>query len=162
MIEPVVKRVVLKPFSAGVGYHVREAHKALTRSLADELARKGVALKHYYYLRALFEEDGITHIELGERVGMNRATVTRVVDTMMRAGLVRRVPDPYDRRKINLVLTPKAERLRVPLRNLVDEVNREALAGMTSAQAASLRDALRKIMNNLRTAAVPRRGNLGK
>ena len=144
-----VKRPTPKPFSAGLGYHVRETHKAMSRRLAEELAKLGVALKHYYYLRALFEEDGITQIELGERVGMNRATVTRVVDTMARAGLVRRLRDPADRRKINIVLTSRARRLRGPLKETVDRLNREALDGLSANQATALRAALRQVISNL-------------
>jgi DNA-binding MarR family transcriptional regulator len=148
-MENVVKRPTRKPFSAGLGYHVRETHKALTRRLAEELAKLGVALKHYYYLRALYEEDGITQIELGERVGMNRATVTRVVDTMTRAGLVRRARDPDDRRKINIVLTPRAQRLRQPLLRLVESLNREALVGLSAGETKALRAALRHVIDNL-------------
>src|SRR5579875_1743197 len=75
------------PLTAGPGYLVRNAHKALSRRLALELARHGIAFKHYYYLRTLFEEDGIMQAELSERTGMERATVTVVLDTMERQGL---------------------------------------------------------------------------
>src|ERR1700691_674157 len=83
----------------------------MSRRLATELARHGIAFKQYFYLRALLEEDHISQIELSERVGMNRATVTSVVDTMEREGLVRRIADPGDRRVYLIALTPKAREL---------------------------------------------------
>src|SRR5580693_6862807 len=78
---------------AGAGYLVRDAHKAFSRRLAREMSQYDISFKHYYYLLALFEEDRVTQVELSERVGMNRATVTSVVDTMEAQGLVKRVRD---------------------------------------------------------------------
>jgi DNA-binding MarR family transcriptional regulator len=148
MVPRVVKRPA-EPFSTGIGFHVRATHKVLSRRLADELATLGIGLKAYWYLRALFEENGLTQVELGARVGMNRATVTRVVDTMARAGLVRRRRDPDDRRKFNVVLTARAEALRHPLRRVVEQVNRDALASIPISQVAALRDGLRAVIANL-------------
>src|SRR5271156_4271457 len=91
-----------KPLTAGPGYLVRNAHKALSRGLARELALRGIMFKHYYYLRSLYEEDGITQAELSDRTGMERATVTVVLDTLERQNLVKRVRSPDDRRKINV------------------------------------------------------------
>jgi hypothetical protein len=55
-----VKPSELVPFSTGPGYLMREAHKAMSRPLAAELVAQGIAFKQYYYLRSLFEQDGIS------------------------------------------------------------------------------------------------------
>ena len=49
-----------------------------------------------------------TPAELAEAAGVTRATMTGLVDTLERDGLVRRVPDKEDRRMMSVVLTPKA------------------------------------------------------
>lgn len=46
---------------------------------------------------------------LAERTGVTRATMTGLVDTLERDGLVRRVPDQVDRRMMIVDLTPKGE-----------------------------------------------------
>ncbi len=136
-------------FSAGLGFHIRAVHKALSRRLADALAEQGVALKHYYYLRPLYEEDDISQVELSARVGMERATVTRVLDTMERAGLVRRVRDRHDRRKINVRLTARAKKLRGPVLQTIERLNREALRGRSAREFAAFRNMARAIVANL-------------
>lgn len=128
---------------------IRQAHKALSRPLAEALARRGVAFKHYYYLRALFEEDGITQMELSLRVGMERATVTRVLDTMEREGLVRRARDPDDRRKINVYLTPRARRLREPLVSTIAQINEVMLQDISAAEFAQFRRTLDRMVDNV-------------
>ncbi|MDD2765242.1 MAG: MarR family transcriptional regulator [Opitutaceae bacterium] len=47
---------------------------------------------------------------LAEAANVTRATMTGLIDTLERDGLVKRVPDPEDRRMLSVVLTPRAER----------------------------------------------------
>ncbi len=49
--------------------------------------------------------------ELAERTGVTRATITGLVDTLERDGLVTRTPDLDDRRMTSVRLTPKGEQL---------------------------------------------------
>jgi DNA-binding MarR family transcriptional regulator len=51
-----------------------------------------------------------TPAELAEAAGVTRATMTGLVDTLERDGLVKREPDPDDRRMMSVRLTPKAEK----------------------------------------------------
>ncbi|HEX2855217.1 MAG TPA: MarR family transcriptional regulator [Opitutaceae bacterium] len=50
-----------------------------------------------------------TPAELADAAGVTRATMTGLIDTLERDGLVRREPDPVDRRMMSVRLTPKAE-----------------------------------------------------
>jgi DNA-binding MarR family transcriptional regulator len=49
--------------------------------------------------------------ELAERTGVTRATITGLVDTLERDGLVTRTPDPDDRRMMSIRLTTSGETL---------------------------------------------------
>jgi DNA-binding MarR family transcriptional regulator len=53
----------------------------------------------------------ITAGRLAAESGLTTGAVTAVVDRLERAGYVRRVPDPSDRRKVLVEVTEKAERL---------------------------------------------------
>lgn len=50
-----------------------------------------------------------TPAELADAAGVTRATMTGLIDTLERDGLVRREPDPDDRRMMSVRLTGKAE-----------------------------------------------------
>lgn len=147
-----LENAVPVPSATGPGYLIRTAHKAFSASLATRLSARGVALNHYYYLRALFEEDGLTPAELSERIRMERATVTAVLDTMERQGLVQRVRHQHDRRKVRIFLTPKGEALREPVLDSIARVNAAALAGITPEEFARFQGTLARLMTNL---AVP-------
>lgn len=51
-----------------------------------------------------------TPAELAEAAGVTRATMTGLIDTLERDGLVKREPDPNDRRMMSVVLTAKGEK----------------------------------------------------
>lgn len=55
--------------------------------------------------------EGCTIGDLKRRVITRAADVPRLVDRLGRLGLVRRVPNPQDRRSCRVTLTPKAETL---------------------------------------------------
>jgi DNA-binding MarR family transcriptional regulator len=94
-----------------------------------------------------------TPAELAEAAGVTRATMTGLIDTLERDGLVKRQPDPDDRRMMSVRLTAKAERfLRELLPNHfkaintllspLDEAERKTLVrllGKISDRAATLR-----------------------
>jgi MarR family transcriptional regulator, organic hydroperoxide resistance regulator len=138
-----------RPLSTGLGYLIRTTHKVMSRRLTEELAKHGIAFKQYFYLRALLEEDRISQIELSERVGMNRATVTSVVDTLERQGLVRRLADPHDRRVYLVALTAKGAKLRGPIMDTIASIQRAASAGLTERELAQFRRTAEKIQQNL-------------
>jgi len=52
-----------------------------------------------------------TPAELADMAGVARATMTGLIDTLERDGLVKRAPDPVDRRMMSICLTAKGEEL---------------------------------------------------
>jgi DNA-binding MarR family transcriptional regulator len=54
---------------------------------------------------------GLSPAELADRTGVTRATITGLVDTLERGGLVTRKPHHDDRRMLCVELTPRGERL---------------------------------------------------
>lgn len=137
------------PLTSGPGYWLRLGYKAITRPLADELRRRGIAFKHYFYIRTLLEEDGISQVELSERVGMERATVTVVLDTLEALGIVVREAHPSDRRKTNVFLTVKGRRMRKDVLDAVGVANRVALKGISAIEFERFRKTLATMIANV-------------
>ena len=90
-----------------------ETHAAVTRILGEELrASVGMPLSWYDVLVTLEESpDGrLRMAELAERVVLSQSGVTRLVDRMSAASLVRREGCPTDGRGRLAVLTPEGQR----------------------------------------------------
>ena len=137
------------PPSRSVGYLVRQTHRALTRALQARIAPHGVSIGMWFFLRALWQEDGISQRELSHRVGMMEPTTASALTNMERKGYVRRIRNRADRRIVNVFLTERGRALRRELLPLAAEVNEVALRGITINEAAQLRALLGKIQARL-------------
>ena len=88
-----------------------------------------------------------TPAELAELCGVTRATMTGLIDTLERDGLVTREPDPVDRRMMSVKLTARGhERLGEVL---PDHFRRMAalMSGLTESERKTLVSLLLKILD---------------
>ncbi len=132
-----------------VGFVVREVWRLFARCLQPRIAREGVSIGMWFVLRMLWDEDGMTQRELGERVGINGPTMVAALNSMERAGLVKRVQNRKDRRKINVFLTARGRQLKNKLWPMAAEVLGIGLAGLSANQVQSLTKMLAQIRGNL-------------
>jgi len=132
-----------------IGYLVRDVHRSLARSLQSRIASHGVSMGQWFFLRALWDEDGLTQRELSQRVGMMEPTTVTALNGLERRGLVERVRNVHDRRKVNIYLTPKGRALREVLLPCSIEVNQEATLGISKTEVTATMDVLRRMISNL-------------
>ncbi len=132
-----------------VGFVVREVWRLYARCLQPRIAREGVTIGMWFVLRMLWDEDGMTQRELGDRVGINGPTMVAALNSMERAGLVKRVHNQVDRRKINVFLTKRGRDLKSKLWPMAAEVLDLSLAGLSFRQVKSLIEMLTKIRLSL-------------
>jgi MarR family transcriptional regulator, organic hydroperoxide resistance regulator len=132
-----------------VGYQIRTTHRMLQRHLQMRIEPHGVTLGMWYFLRALWEEDGLTQSELSRRVGTMEPTTLTAIQTMQRKGLVKRIRNKQDRRKLSICLTPKANELRKQLLPIARGVVELATSGFTPADTRKLLGFLSGIQMNL-------------
>lgn len=143
----------LSPFSdTTIGYLVRDAHRSFSRALQARIASHGVSMGQWFFLRALWDEDGLTQRELSQRVGMMEPTTVTALNSMERRGLVERVRNPHDRRKVNIFLTPKGRALREVLMPCSVDVNNQAVRGLGSSEVNRAIAILRRVIGNLNGA----------
>jgi DNA-binding MarR family transcriptional regulator len=150
------------PPTDSIGHQVRWAHRALQRELEERLKPFGITNGMWYFLRALWEEDGLSQRELSDRVGNSEATTVSALHAMEKRGLALRVPNSEDRRKSNIFLTRPAKDMRDLLLQEAREVNRTATDGISAVEIESLKKTLGKIRKNLAAANDARRAASAK
>jgi DNA-binding MarR family transcriptional regulator len=128
---------------------LRTADMAFNRALREELATHGITFSQFQHLRQLWESDGLTQAELSRRIGIQMASSTTVLDSLEKGGLIRRVRQSRDRRKVNVFITPKGAALEDPLNACAARVNSTARQGLSPMQVARLFRTVRAITQNL-------------
>jgi MarR family transcriptional regulator, organic hydroperoxide resistance regulator len=142
------------PLERSVGYQVRMTHRALQRYLQIKIKSHGVTLGTWYFLRALWHEDGLTQRELSRRIGTREPTTMTAILAMEANGLVKRVRNDADRRKQNVFLTAKGRRLRSKLLPLARQVVNTAIAGLSEREVALFLGFLSAVQRNLEPVVV--------
>jgi MarR family transcriptional regulator, organic hydroperoxide resistance regulator len=137
------------PFAESVGYQIRTTHRLLQRMLQTKIEPHGITLGMWYFLRALWYEDGLTQRELSDRVGTMEPTTLSAMLIMEKKGLVRRVRNPDDRRKWHIHLTPKGRGLRSRLLPLAREVVDTAVQNLSRDDVTQLLNGLAEVQKSL-------------
>ncbi len=140
------------PFEQSIGYQVRATHRALQRYLQLKIEPYEVTLGGWYFLRALWNEDGLTQRELADRIGAKEPTVLIALRDMEARGLVRKVRSRTDKRKLHIWLTPKARKLKPKLIRLARDVVATAASSLSITEVHELLASLGEIQKNLNAA----------
>jgi len=141
-------KVELPPAESS-GYLVRDAHRAFQRLLEKRIGVYGVARGQWYFLRVLWNEDGLSQRELSARVGMMEPTTVIALRSMEKSGLIRRVRSADDKRKAQVWLTPKANRLRNELLTLARGIVTAAEEGLSRDDILVFRRVISHMTANL-------------
>lgn len=100
-------------------------------------------------LYVLWETENIPIVELSQKTGLAKTTLTSMLDRMEEAGLVMRTFDKADRRKIRIALTEDARKLNDEYEKVSSQMNEIYYEGFTDAEIAAFEKTLHKVMENL-------------
>jgi MarR family transcriptional regulator, organic hydroperoxide resistance regulator len=137
------------PLAESSGFLVRDANRAFQRLLEKRIAPYAVARGQWYFLRVLWSEDGLSQRELSARVGTMEPTTVIALRSMEKSGLIRRVRSRDDKRRSQVWLTPKAQRLRDELLAIARGITDTAEDGISRDELAQFRRAVRRMTENL-------------
>jgi MarR family transcriptional regulator, organic hydroperoxide resistance regulator len=110
------------------------ASHALTQGFAPELRRRGTSLPAWRVLAALFASPGGTVTGLAEACLLQQPTMSKLLDRMVRDGLVTRSQDARDRRIIRIALTPEGKARAAELVAVAEQYETEVLARHPQAE----------------------------
>jgi MarR family transcriptional regulator, organic hydroperoxide resistance regulator len=129
------------------------ATRAMTQAYAPLLRPLGLTYPQYLVMLLLWEEDGLTVGELGERLELDSGTLTPLLKRLEAAGLLRRARDRADARVVRIHLTSPGRALKARARDIPRAV--ACSAGLTLTELARLRGELRRLTHTLRSAEPP-------
>jgi DNA-binding MarR family transcriptional regulator len=136
----------LNPSACEAFLHLLRAGDDVAHSREVYLAKHNLSQGRFTVMMQLYDkvEDlpiSRTPAELADLTGVSRATMTGLIDTLERDGLVTRKPDPVDRRMMSVHLTPRGHQT-------LHEVLPGAFQNMT-AMLAPLSESERKTLVRL-------------
>jgi MarR family transcriptional regulator, transcriptional regulator for hemolysin len=123
--------------------------KAVGRAFNGALAESGGSIAIWLILNALRSEPRRSQLELARAVGIEGPTLTRHLDGMEQAGLVRRRRGSPDRRAVQVEVTPAGRALHGRLLKTVIGFNRQLRTGFSADDEETLRSLLDRLQENV-------------
>lgn len=128
---------------------------AMTRLYKPLLEPLGLTYPQYLVMLVLWEGDGVTVSQLGERLALDSGTLTPLLKRLEAQGLVQRLRDSADERRVLLQLTAAGRALKAQARAVPPSV--AAASGCTlgelSSLTARLQDLREQILRSIPRAA---------
>jgi MarR family transcriptional regulator for hemolysin len=119
----------------------------------NELDRRlrplGFSHSRWMLLLHLSRLDGCTHSELAQSMGIEPATLVRLVDHMEKEGLLKRCGSEIDRRVKHLYLSEAGKIAAAHIRTYALELRKEVLAGTNQADIKTALEVLNNIQKKL-------------
>jgi DNA-binding MarR family transcriptional regulator len=127
---------------------ITRAYAHSHRLLADGFAAAGFRGYHYRLLAALEEFGPASQAALGRRTSIDRSDVVAALNELAARGLIQRSPDPDDRRRNVITITPAGtEQLRT-LAPILDGVQDQLLARLSPAERTQLIGLLTRLLEH--------------
>jgi DNA-binding MarR family transcriptional regulator len=107
-----------------------------------------ISVAYFAVLQALWENDGLSISDLGEKVQLEKSTMTSLIDRMEAAGLLRREDHPTDRRAYKICLTARGREMEANLDQVVTEAYDRLTRGIAGEDLQTAIEVCRRLMEN--------------
>lgn len=107
-----------------------------------------ITIDQWLVLKSLKENPKATQQELAETVFKDTASITRIIDLLVKSEFVEREINLNDRRKFDLKITPNGEKILSKTHSIVLENRKKALNGISKNDIKILNETLQKITKN--------------
>lgn len=140
------------PKNDNLGGLVGRTAKVMSRHLLEQFRLAGYEMNrdHFLVMVHLWEQDGMTHLALGDSCGTDKTATTRAVDALEKKNYVLRVPDQLDRRQKRVFLTHEGKKIKAEMMKLGDQSLKYVTRGLDQAELAICKKVLSQIQGNLK------------
>ena len=124
---------------------------AINRRLVMDFNEKGIDIspEQLTVLSLLWKKDRVTQQELCNITFKDKPNMTRLIDSLEKKGLAKRITDENDKRNNLILLTPDGKAIEEKAFLVANATMREALVNVTPQELAIGQDLLKKIFNNM-------------
>ncbi len=132
-----------RPAADALVFSFLSAADAVEARLEAALSPTGLSLAKLAVLHFLADaKEALPLSDLAARQHCVRSNITQLVDRLEKDGLVRRRPDPEDRRSVLAELTPAGQQAHAKGVRALAEAQRAIVKALTAGETASLQNAL--------------------
>lgn len=128
-----------------LGFHIRLAHGAVYRHFTETFTHLGLTQKQVSALWLVAQQPGVSQVDLGQQLRMDRATTMTIVNRLQARDYLRRERSDSDGRKQALYLTTAGQDALAEARACIAEHEAWLKARFTTDEIKNLVEMLARI-----------------
>ncbi|RXR20505.1 MarR family transcriptional regulator [Flavobacterium amnicola] len=131
-------------------YNIDKAIKTYRMYAMKKIREKGykITTDQWLIIKSILENPKITQQELAKNVFKDNASVTRIIELMVKSNYLNRKVNTTDRRKSVLSVTKEGKEIIEKVQTIILENRKEALEGIDKAELDAMNVTLKKIIQN--------------
>ena len=141
-------KIRLGPLDNFIGFNLRLAQDASFQTYAQRVGKPHLRPGRFAAMMLIHQNPGITQMELSRAIARDKSSVTPLVQTLQREGLITRTPSETDRRRVHMRLTEAGEKALESLLAHAEEHDRK-LDAIVGDRKAELLELLKMITRQL-------------
>lgn len=131
-------------------YTIERAIKTYRQYAQRSISEHGIdiTIDQLLVLRAIQDFDGISQTQIAGMIFKDYASVTRIIDLLVRKNYLQREYHKNDRRRHHLKITASGSKVIAKLNPVVANYRQNALENISEEEITALRNVLEKITDN--------------
>ena len=135
----------IRPMDAHLGFGLRVAANHLTWSFTRRLQVAGVTPPEWVAMRLILDAGSLAPSHLARAMATTRGATTKLVDKLVRRGMIGRCAGPQDRRVQALFLTDAGRAFALSVADLAERNDEAFFAPLAPDERETLRDLLARL-----------------
>ncbi len=134
-----------------INFLLSKVQQSVYQHFKESLAEYDVTPVQYGILACLWQHNGQAPSQIAACLSLEGSTITGILDRMENKGLLKRTPDPGDRRALKVVLTDVGSALQERIDKTIIKANKEVLQGLSAKEQETLKTLLGQLEKNKKT-----------
>lgn len=134
-----------------IAVYVNILNSRIKKCFIDRLQENGINItpEQYLVLDILWDKQSLSQQKIADVIQKDKNSVTKIIDSLEKKHLVRRVMDQKDRRINKIELTEEAMAMEKVATEVAISFMNDAIKGIDNQELDSFVDVMRQIKNNL-------------
>ncbi|MCU0437397.1 MAG: MarR family transcriptional regulator [Raineya sp.] len=131
-------------------YTLEKSMKVYRKFAQNQIDKNGydITIDQWLVLKTLQENKSLSQNQIAELVFKDIASVTRIIELLVQKQYINREINTTDRRKFELNITEKGNKIIEDIYPIVIENRKQALTGLTTEEINTLKTQLEKLILN--------------
>jgi len=136
-------------FNDYISIFIHQTDLLLTNYVKNQLAPFNIAPEQNLIMMVLWEKDGLTQNEVGQKVDKDKTNIARMATSLEQKGFIKRSTCPYDRRSQRLYLTEQGRKLGETVIPIAEEFNNMVCKGISNEELSEVKRILSIMRKNV-------------